>query len=247
MYDGINTDAATIAREFPDAAKVAYYIDGLYAWSQADVDLFPHAGHVTIAVRASTNAGDVLDVENGDASPDEAEAWIAMRKEAGLFRPTIYCSRSVVPAVRSGTGKYILGRDYDIWVADYDGVLASPAVPGLPPGTFAAKQYRDAADFDVSDVYDAEWPHRTPPAPPQPTWAQLWPAALVLREGDTGTAVKVLQQALHDSGAYGARGLEPVDGLFGPGTLAAVRNFQEDKGLTVDGIAGPATRAALGV
>ena len=242
MLDGINSDAAGIASAFPDAQMVAGYVNGLYAWSAADWGLFPHADHVTISVFADRNEGDVLDVESGDASPDQTESWIAMRKAAGLFRPTVYCSLSTVPAVRIGTGPYKLGLDYDLWVADYDDSLAS--VYPLA----AAKQYKSTDGYDASVVYDGQWPHRLPhPSPPPPHPVASWPAGVVLRPGDTGGAVRVLQTALHDSGAYGARGLEPVDGVFGPGTETSVRDFQADKRLTVDGIAGPATRAALGV
>lgn len=163
MYDGINSDAATIYRLHPDAAKVAYYINGPYAWPQADIDLFPNADHATISITAKVNAGDVLDVENGDATPGQTAGWIAMRKAAGLYRPTIYCSLDTVPAVRAGTGSYILNKDYDIWVADYNGTPAAPAVPGLPPGTYAAKQYKPEGDEDVSIVYDPGWPHREAP------------------------------------------------------------------------------------
>jgi hypothetical protein len=167
MFDGINSLAAGIARQFPDAAKVAGYVNGTYAWSQAEWDLFPHAGHVTISVRASDRVGDVLDVENGDATPAEAAAWIEARHAAGLYRPTVYCSLSVVPAVRAATGHLILGVDYDIWVALYDNSTTPPPVPGLPAASYAAKQYRNRADCDISVVYDPEWPHRQPahPAP----------------------------------------------------------------------------------
>lgn len=238
MYDGINSLAAGIARQFPGAAKVAGYVNGRYAWSRAEWDLFPHADHVTISVTASANAGDVLDVEIGDATPSQTANWIAMRKAAGLYRPTIYCSLSVVPAVRAGTGSYVLGRDYDLWVAHYTG-QPHQAYPGC-----AATQYESTAGWDASLVHDLGWPHRKPPGTPPP--APAWPAGLVLRPGDTGEAVRVLQQALSDSGRRGVRGIA-VDGAFGAQTEMALRNYQAARGLTVDGIAGPATRAALGV
>jgi peptidoglycan hydrolase-like protein with peptidoglycan-binding domain len=36
-----------------------------------------------------------------------------------------------------------------------------------------------------------------------------------------------------------------VDGIVGPGTEAAIRAFQQDHGLTPDGLAGPATWKAI--
>jgi hypothetical protein len=165
MYDGINALAAGIAKEFPSAAMVAGYINGKYAWSQQDWNLFPHANHVQITITASVNAADVLDVEAGDASPNQTAGWIAMRKAAGYYRPTIYCSRSVIPAVRSGTGSYILGKDYDIWVADYTGSAHQVTAPGSPSATCAATQYQSTANYDVSVVYDGGWPHRKSPVP----------------------------------------------------------------------------------
>jgi N-acetylmuramoyl-L-alanine amidase len=37
----------------------------------------------------------------------------------------------------------------------------------------------------------------------------------------------------------------PVDGIYGPRTRTAVRDFQRNNGLTVDGIAGPRTIALI--
>lgn len=61
-----------------------------------------------------------------------------------------------------------------------------------------------------------------------------------LRKDAGGWAVFALQKALSVAG-------EPTvgDGAFGPMTERAVRHFQDQAGLGVDGIAGPATQAAL--
>lgn len=65
----------------------------------------------------------------------------------------------------------------------------------------------------------------------------------MLRVSAHSSAVKTAQQRLiahgYDVGSAGA------DGWFGEGTLKAVKRFQSDKGLTVDGIIGPATWTAL--
>ena len=62
----------------------------------------------------------------------------------------------------------------------------------------------------------------------------------VLRRGDSGLAVKRLQSLLRAEGQT-----VNVDGLFGVATEAAVRAFQTATHLTVDGIVGPKTWAAL--
>ena len=60
------------------------------------------------------------------------------------------------------------------------------------------------------------------------------------RRGDRGELVKVVQNLLNAHG-YSL----DVDGVFGAKTDAAVRDFQTRHALTVDGIAGPLTTAAL--
>ena len=58
--------------------------------------------------------------------------------------------------------------------------------------------------------------------------------------GSTGSAVRELQEALNRHG-YGL----DVDGVFGEKTRAAVRAYQKEKGLKLDGIAGDETWGSL--
>jgi peptidoglycan hydrolase-like protein with peptidoglycan-binding domain len=63
----------------------------------------------------------------------------------------------------------------------------------------------------------------------------------LLKRGSSGPEVLTLQTTLKQLG-FDPRG---VDGVFGPGTEAALIAFQKAKGLTADGICGPNTSAAL--
>ncbi len=62
-------------------------------------------------------------------------------------------------------------------------------------------------------------------------------------KGDTPDNIRAVQTRLADLGYYKIR----VDGIWGPKTLAAVKNFQRDYGLVVDGIVGSRTEKALGI
>jgi hypothetical protein len=66
----------------------------------------------------------------------------------------------------------------------------------------------------------------------------------LLASGSTGPDVASVQQQLNASPPTRFPPLA-VDGIFGPLTLARVREFQQNNGLKVDGIVGPLTRAAL--
>ncbi|TSB47094.1 peptidoglycan-binding protein [Alkalicoccobacillus porphyridii] len=67
--------------------------------------------------------------------------------------------------------------------------------------------------------------------------AQTVGALHVLSEGDQGELVEELQSQLIDQGFLNGG----QDGIFGPITEEAVKSFQSDHGLSVDGIAGPKT------
>lgn len=63
------------------------------------------------------------------------------------------------------------------------------------------------------------------------------------RFGSRGEEVRKIQQKLKNWGYYSGA----VDGIYGTQTQKAVRWFQQKNGLTVDGIAGPKTLAAMGI
>jgi hypothetical protein len=74
------------------------------------------------------------------------------------------------------------------------------------------------------------------PSAEPPATAGAPPGRPTLRRGAGGALVSTVQQKL---------GL-PADGIFGPGTEAALRTFQRNRNLVPDGIVGPKTWAALG-
>ena len=61
--------------------------------------------------------------------------------------------------------------------------------------------------------------------------------------GSRGDEVRQIQTKLKRWGYYNGN----VDGIYGSQTLEAVKYFQRKNGLTVDGIAGPATLKAMGI
>ena len=67
--------------------------------------------------------------------------------------------------------------------------------------------------------------------------------AATYRQGSTGEQVRIIQTKLKNWGYYDGA----VDGIFGSGTVQAVKYFQRKNGLTADGIVGPATLRALGM
>ncbi|GLI31600.1 C40 family peptidase [Brachybacterium paraconglomeratum] len=77
-------------------------------------------------------------------------------------------------------------------------------------------------------------------APAAPTPAKALHSSKKLRWGSQGSSVEKLQSALNKEGASLA-----VDGKFGKLTHGAVKDYQRDNGLQVDGVVGPETRGSL--
>jgi peptidoglycan hydrolase-like protein with peptidoglycan-binding domain len=67
------------------------------------------------------------------------------------------------------------------------------------------------------------------------TWGQIHPyreASPVLQSGSLGPVVAMLQGVLKTGFGYTGA----IDGVFGPATLAVVRQYQTDRGLPVTGV-----------
>jgi peptidoglycan hydrolase-like protein with peptidoglycan-binding domain len=88
---------------------------------------------------------------------------------------------------------------------------------------------------DVVEVYN-----RTPIGTPV-TIVGSTPASRIMRKGNSGSDVAELQRMLSKLGYYPSK----MDGYFGLLTEQAVRSFQTDKNLQVDGVAGPQTMYEL--
>lgn len=143
MYD--STDYTSIPT---GATMVAGYIDGRYAWSSDAWNSFPNARKVKIAVFPTTQGGDVLDVENGDATPAQAVSWVQARRNAGAD-PVVYCNRSTWPQVTQAfTAAGVAQPLY--WIADWTWAAH------IPSGAVAC-QWGAYGRFDVSEV-GPDWP-----------------------------------------------------------------------------------------
>jgi N-acetyl-anhydromuramyl-L-alanine amidase AmpD len=104
-----------------------------------------------------------------------------------------------------------------------------------------------AIDMDIlRDDIQAQIGTIASPAPtPRPPVPVGMFADILLFRGSEGPQVAALQRQLKDGYPEFAGNLV-VDGIFGPQTEAAVKEFQRrTRGLKVDGIVGPATAAAL--
>ena len=131
---------------------------------------FPHAkyGWCLIDVTgANADKADMLDVENGDATPATANLWVQSWHKLGRHGPApLYVNRgneqAVINACASGGGK--LGVQYGLIISTLDGTI-------IPPGTgIIGCQVKGAqltgGDWDYSLIYDAAF--CTPVAPPAP-------------------------------------------------------------------------------
>lgn len=115
MYDSVTLSA------LPKGADAyAGYVNGAWPTFKS----LPLAKHqLSIAVNAGADAR-CLDVEAGDATPDQAAAWIKKQKARGEILPVVYTSAAYVqPLVNKLDASGLrYGKDYQLWSAHYTGI-----------------------------------------------------------------------------------------------------------------------------
>jgi peptidoglycan hydrolase-like protein with peptidoglycan-binding domain len=96
----------------------------------------------------------------------------------------------------------------------------------------AVKSFQQGAGLAMDGVAGPNTWGKLPPDPHTP----------LLQSGATGSDVRRLQTGLH-AYASGGQGADPgpIDGQFGPKTEHAVRVYQSEHGLPVDGVVGDQT------
>ena len=123
--------------------------------------------------------------------------------------------------------------------------IAGPATWGkLLPALDDIEDDRETANTETADsTADASDTSSTAPAEPGPTATDegIATSLPILRPGSEGSAVSQLQKELQTLDYYNSS----IDGNYGDLTEAAVREFQADQQLLVDGVVGPSTWEAL--
>lgn len=138
----------------------------------------------------------------------------------------VRCCAAVNRRLRQSAGRTIGHKEY-----------AGHAQGKWDPGAIDMNRLRADIQARIGVVGPAPAPHS--PAPDDHN------TDVLLYRGATGPQVAELQRRLKYAYA-GYAGRLDIDGVFGPRTEAAVREFQRrTPGLTVDGVVGPATAAAL--
>jgi hypothetical protein len=145
MYDSIAVSA--IPR---DAKAVAGYVDGRWPNFQQMCQMFPDALHVSIATSPGSFAL-VLDVETGDATPEQAPPWVERMRSLGEVESWVYCNRSTWPLViEAFTQANVAPPRY--WIATAD----NNPIP--PPGADACQYAQGGSgSYDISS-----WPAPAP-------------------------------------------------------------------------------------
>lgn len=176
FLDGITPSA--MPASFPGLAGVIGYTDGNWPDYEALKARYPGLVHVSCTVTASVIGAVILDVEQGDATPQQAPNWAERSRAIGIT-PVVYCNYSTWPLVKEQfTLQQVAQPLYGI--AEYDGVEE------IPIGAIY-KQFKNTAGYDVNLVADY-WPGVDPEPVPTPQEDFDMPFLISVTPDPTGPA-----------------------------------------------------------
>ena len=239
-YDAIGVNVTTM----PAGQHCGYMTgSGVVPWTEAQWVNDPSAVRIDQAPvnTIPDETADVLDVESGAATLADIVPWVKAatanfnnRVRPGQRHPMVYCNQSTLTSVADTLSA--AGLSCPIWIAD----------PGISLSAAEARINGASGPYPVYGV-QYEWN----PTYDDDVFLTSWLTTVSGEAGDTitggsyGPAVTVCQTYLN--GFASQAGFTPlvVDGCFGVLTVAAVKAFQKLKKLTVDGVVGAATWAAL--
>lgn len=114
MYDSVDLTVIPAS-----ASAVAGYVGGAWPTFPEIVKRWPRAHHLSIAVSPDEDA-EFLDVEKGDATPEDCPGWFRRQKARGVEKPGFYASVSVVPQIEAILGAAGIDRsEYRVGSAHY--------------------------------------------------------------------------------------------------------------------------------
>jgi hypothetical protein len=168
VIDGADATTENVSKLPSGLGIVAGYATGQgIAWTAAQLAQYPGAIIIDQDPQASDPMADVLDVENGAATPADAPAWVARAAadyhagtRPGQRWPAIYASAAAMPAVTAALREAPAGPPAPyLWVADWTGNRAQAATMlGTHIDTYPVigVQYANMGAYDVN-VFDAAW------------------------------------------------------------------------------------------
>lgn len=119
LLDSVTSSAfGRLASTSPDA--LAGYDDGRFNNIAQIEREYPNHRHLAIAVFASDD-GDCLDIETGDARPEDAPGWLRRQHARGIARPWLYANESTWPLVTERLQQAGIARaSFVKWVAVFN-------------------------------------------------------------------------------------------------------------------------------
>lgn len=163
-------DSVTLSAIPPAAPAVAGYVNGNWPTYNQVVVKWPQARHLSISVNQAGDA-ECLDVEGGDATPDQAPAWILRQQARGVARPVVYTSVSAAQTLLNVLAHAGIPRaSVRLWTAHYI-YTAHLCGPGCGYGlttTADATQWTDRSlgrNLDESLTAESFFGATPPPAP----------------------------------------------------------------------------------